>query len=284
MNIANQIRNHPIPRSYTSNLSNEDTGPSLTIYFEPMSMDGLQEMHAYSLDARLYEFFEFPPFTKLEKTRDYIQRNLDRVIAGTGLYWFVRDGANKKLVGSCCLVTLDFTNRSVEWGFGVDPKLWGKGYILLIQEALKQYVFDTLHFNRLHGKTMITNQRTINGLLAAGFRHEATLRDYYRKNDAYIDAWLYAMTSDDYSITNLAIETKNIISIEAIVEIISVVLTSESISEESSMDNSETWDSLNHMNIIMEITEKVGVKFTPAEIAAARSAKLLVAIINSKFH
>ena len=41
---------------------------SQSIYFEKLSQDGLEEMHAYSIDERLYEFFEFPAFKKISDT------------------------------------------------------------------------------------------------------------------------------------------------------------------------------------------------------------------------
>ena len=41
------------------------------------------------------------------------------------------------------MINLNYSRKSLEWGYGIDPKLWGKGYILMIQECLKKYVFET---------------------------------------------------------------------------------------------------------------------------------------------
>ena len=49
------------------------------IYFEHFSMDGLDEMHHYSIDERLYEFFEFAPFKELDDTKAYIEKALKRM-------------------------------------------------------------------------------------------------------------------------------------------------------------------------------------------------------------
>ena len=41
------------------------------IYFQHLSMEGLEEMHKYSISEKLYEFFEFGPFKhslKLQNT------------------------------------------------------------------------------------------------------------------------------------------------------------------------------------------------------------------------
>jgi RimJ/RimL family protein N-acetyltransferase len=98
------------------------------IYFERVSMSGLEEMHRYSTDERLYEFFEFDPFDNIEKTRAYIDK-LQKRMAGdlqnrTSMYWFVRRKSDNFLIGTAALTNLNYARKSIEWGYGVDPKLW----------------------------------------------------------------------------------------------------------------------------------------------------------------
>ena len=102
------------------------------------------------------------------------------------------------LVGTAGLLNLDYDRKSIEWGYGIDPNLWGKGYVLKIQEALKTYVFETLRLNRLHGITMVNNQRTIESVIASGAKHEGIIRDYYCKDDIFIDGWQYSILAKDY--------------------------------------------------------------------------------------
>ena len=40
-------------------------------------MDGLEEMHAYSTDERLYEYFEYDPFITIDDTKQYLQKLID---------------------------------------------------------------------------------------------------------------------------------------------------------------------------------------------------------------
>ena len=47
------------------------------IYFTRLSMDGLDEMHAYSTDDRLYEYLEHETFKTIEVTRHYLQKLID---------------------------------------------------------------------------------------------------------------------------------------------------------------------------------------------------------------
>ena len=43
---------------------------SSSIYFTPISMGSLEEMHSYSLKERFYEYFEFAPFQDIKETKN----------------------------------------------------------------------------------------------------------------------------------------------------------------------------------------------------------------------
>jgi RimJ/RimL family protein N-acetyltransferase/acyl carrier protein len=256
----------------------------LEIFFEPLSMAGLKEMHHYSKDERLYEFFEFEPFDTIEKTQAYIEK-LEQRMAGDGFnktaaYWFVRRKLDNYQVGTAALVSLDFGRQSIEWGFGVDPELWGHGYIFQIEEILKQYVFEVLELNRLYGITMVTNQRTISSLLASGMIQEGISRQFYCKNGAFIDGWRYAMLSKDYFESKKLLPSGNgIFTVSDVISIVQSVLTRDEITETSTMQTVSSWDSLSHMLIMIAVSETTSIKLSPSEIMRANSVKSLLDII-----
>lgn len=257
------------------------------IYFEPLSISGLEEMHRYSKDARLYEFFEFDPFDTIEKTQAYIER-LEQRMAGdplnkTAMYWFVRRKHDGYLIGTAGLTSLDYGRQSIEWGYGVDPDLWGQGYILQMEEILKQFVFEILDLNRLYGTTMITNQRTIASLLSSGMKHEGTLRQFYCKNGVHVDGWQYAMLREEYFSSKRSLAyTSSKYTIQDVIEIIRSVLTEEEITPETTMRTALSWDSLNHMSIMIAVSEKTGISLSPSEMMCSNSVKALAAILAKK--
>ena len=249
------------------------------IYFEHFSMDGLEEMHQYSIDERLYEFFEFDPFKKIDDTKAYIKKILQRMSDQSGeknsMYWFVRRKNDDRLVGSAGLANLNYARQSIEWGYGIDPKLWGYGYVLKIQEALKKFTFEVLELNRLNGITMATNERTIQSLLVCGMEHEGVLRDFYCKNGIYHDGWQYGMVAKDYYKRNV-ISSSVLVSMDDIINVVSSVLTEEKITDESGMENTFSWDSLNHMAIIIALKEELSIEFKPGEVYLATSVKKIL--------
>ena len=253
------------------------------IYFGHFSMDGLEEMHQYSKDERLYEFFEFDPFKEIGDTKAYIEKLLHRMSDQSGkkdaMYWFVRRKNDDRLIGTAALVNLNYARQSIEWGYGIDPELWGNGYVLQMQEILKYFVFEVLELNRLHGMTMATNERTIQSVMASGMKHEGVLRDFYCKNGIYYDGWQYGMIAKDYHKSNV-VSSSILINTDDIIGVISSVLTEEEITEESSMENTFSWDSLNHMAVIIALKEELSIEFKPDEVYLTTSVKKILKKIS----
>jgi len=265
-----------------------DLTDSFDISFFPLSMDGAEEMNRYSVKECFYEFLEYPPFKNLADTTQYLKKLFKRMEGGgdsqNSMYWFVRRKSDNYLIGSACLASLDYERQSVEWGYGIDPEFWGHGYILQLQEILKAFVFETLELNRLHGITMVTNLRTIESVKSAGMVREGIAKDFYCKSGKFIDGWRYSMTKSVYNdISNsskLDIDFNGLT--QSILNLISDLFPEDEIDENSSMIETIGWDSLGHIRVIMAIKEKLGVTFTPTEIANANSVKSIIEIIESK--
>lgn len=59
-------------------------------------------------------------------------------------------------------------------------------------------------------------------------------------------------------------------------------LDSNSINEFSNMENTEHWDSLKHMDLMMSIEEAFGVTFTADEIVSMTNFKKIQQVLNNK--
>ena len=198
------------------------------------------------------------------------------------IYWFVRRRIDNRLIGTAGLLNISYSRKSTEWGYGVDPELWGNGYILQIQEILKKYVFEILQLNRLDGITMMNNERTKSSLIASGMINEGIIRDYYCKNGKFIDGWKYSMLRDEYfkQADSSIIKKLNKFSRQDIVKILNEVLEEE-VNEQTTMYNSHSWDSINHMNIIVKIHEIFKINLSPIQISNATSVESFYMLLNN---
>jgi ribosomal-protein-alanine N-acetyltransferase len=267
------------PKSGTGSSSKE-----YDIYFDNFSMTALNEMHRYSVDKRFYDHFEFSPFINISETKAYMEKLISRMSGDKNsrvtTYWLVRRKSDDYLIGTAGLIDLHLSRQSIEWGYGVDPELWGLGYILQIQEILKDYVFNTLKLNRIHGVTMSNNNKTIESILATGMKHEGIAKDHYCKDGIFIDGWRYGMTKKDYINQSKSVALNKNINIKEVITIVCSILPDDDITEESSMENSQSWDSLNHMLIMIALKEKLGIDLAPSDIADAISIKDIMSILN----
>ena len=258
---------------------------SKEIYFEPISLTGLDEMHKYSVKEEFYEFFEYKAFISKAETEQYLKKLINRTKVTDddiqAMYWFVRRKTDNNLLGTAGLVNINHNRKSVEMGYGIDPNHWGKGYVLLLQNALMKYTFESMGLNRLYGITMVNNERTISSINAAGFKKEGILRDYYFKDNKFIDGLKYSILKREYfeeKSNNSKINLK--ICEEDIINIISLALE-EDVNIDSTMLNTDNWDSIHHLIIIVELQDKLNIKFPTDQISKLRSVKSIISIINS---
>ena len=54
----------------------------------------------------------------------------------------------------------------------------------------------------------------------------------------------------------------------------------EDISDDVSMENCDKWDSLNHLNLIMQLEEEFNVSLEPEDIAIMRSIDDIEVVLN----
>jgi acyl carrier protein len=52
------------------------------------------------------------------------------------------------------------------------------------------------------------------------------------------------------------------------------------VGEESGPDSIESWDSLQHLNIVLALEQKFGISLTPADIQGMTSVRTLVDIVE----
>tara|TARA_B100000315_G_scaffold144846_1_gene133753 strand:+ start:179 stop:1078 length:900 start_codon:yes stop_codon:yes gene_type:complete len=264
--------------------------PLRKIFLERISMDGLEEMHEYSTDERLYKHLSSQPSKTLKDTEQYLRNFLDqignKVMGRTRMIWFIKTIDSSKIIGTTSLLSIDYDNKSVEWGYGIDPKFWGRGYILEIQQILKKYVFETLCINKLWGGTRIDNQRTKSSLKLTGAMEEGILRQAIRdKNGDYYDVWRYSILAEDYFSNGTKTYRKNydvLITKKKIAEIISKTLNEPNTIVLDNIESVKSWDSLSHISVILDIEKYSGYSFTSKEIAQATSIENIYNILNSK--
>lgn len=69
---------------------------------------------------------------------------------------------------------------------------------------------------------------------------------------------------------------------QRILEIMKTVFQTDTVDETCSQQNCKQWDSMNHLNLVVELEMEFGVSFEPEEIAVMRSYDDVVQTVKNK--
>jgi len=162
-------------------------------------MNGLNDMHEYSVKDEFYRFLEFEPFKNIEETRSYLKKLIKRSDSKSGYYWFIKSKKDKKIIGTFGVLNIDENKKSAEIGYGISPNYWGEGYFSEILKVVLDYLIHNLKFHRIWAKTQSNNIASIKGLQKIGFKKEGVLRDFYlSSNGKRYDAVLLSILKEKY--------------------------------------------------------------------------------------
>jgi ribosomal-protein-alanine N-acetyltransferase len=103
------------------------------------------------------------------------------------------------IVGNIGIITKeDIHRKNVEIGYFISEKHWGQGIAARAVKAVTSYAFSNFDIARVYAETFADNVRSGRTLEKAGFRLEATLKDYVIKNGILKDSCIYSVLREDF--------------------------------------------------------------------------------------
>lgn len=157
------------------------------------SLDGLDDMHEYSVMPEFFRHLEYPAFKTKSQTKKYLENMILLNKTKQSNYWFITLTKNKKTIGTCGFRNIDERRLSAEFGYGISPLFQGRGYFFNAASLALDYAAECLSLRRIWSITAMTNSPSVRGLNSLGFEQEGVLKDFYRRhNGQFFDAVLYS--------------------------------------------------------------------------------------------
>lgn len=100
--------------------------------------------------------------------------------------------------GTISLMDISTIKKSAELGYWLGKKYWGKGYIKEATELILAYGFEELELNRIHARTLSTNERSMKSLELVGFKKEGTLRESTVRKNEHADEVLWGILKKEF--------------------------------------------------------------------------------------
>src|SRR5688500_15740480 len=112
--------------------------------------------------------------------------------------WGLELVANRVLIGTCTLASLDRQNRRAELGFALARVYWGNGYMSEALPTLLDFGFTHMQLHRVTADSDPQNQSSIRILERLGFRREGLLREHYLIHGAPQDSIVYGLLRSEW--------------------------------------------------------------------------------------
>ena len=96
------------------------------------------------------------------------------------------------LVGAIGLIP-DRAHQRAELGYWIGMPYWGRGFATEAVQAIVDYGSRAQALRRVHAQVFTRNPASARVLRKAGFEHEGTLRQHFKKWDEFVDVDLFAV-------------------------------------------------------------------------------------------
>lgn len=113
--------------------------------------------------------------------------------------WSIQTVPNGVAIGTCTLHSISRWHSAADFGILIgDKEQWGTGASRVAIALLADFTFDVLGLRRLAGGTCARNRGMNFTLRALGFALEGTLREAFRLDDEYVDAYRWGLLSEEW--------------------------------------------------------------------------------------
>ena len=153
----------------------------------PTLTDGVVQLRAFSADdaSALAVIWRDPairarnriPEPTEDAAREWVKHASARADAGEAWEWAIVDATSGELAGRRALREIDWEQRRAVAASWLDPRHRGKRFAARSLRLAAAHAFAH-GIVRVHAECDIDNEASFRSLLAAGMRHEGTLRSY----------------------------------------------------------------------------------------------------------
>lgn len=176
----------PLPEMTTNNL-----------ILRKLSLRDIADVFEYAQSPLVGPNAGWQPHENINESEEFIKYSIKkREFGQPGIYAIVHRDHNK-VIGT--IEVHSYKEYKGEIGFVLNPRYWGKGYMLEAAKAVIVYAFEILELERLQYGYFLFNKRSERVCQKLGFQFEGILRKKFQNYDGVvIDEAVASITKEDY--------------------------------------------------------------------------------------
>jgi RimJ/RimL family protein N-acetyltransferase len=164
----------------------------------PLVQDDAVALFSIFSDPQVMSFWSSPPWSSLEISWKYIEREEHAMAEGKHLRLGITSLKEGSLLGTCTLFNHSLQSRRAEVGFALSRAAWGCGYASEALRELLAFGFGDMGLNRVEADVDPRNGASARCLERLEFRKEGHLRERWIVGDEVADSVLYGLLRADF--------------------------------------------------------------------------------------
>jgi [ribosomal protein S5]-alanine N-acetyltransferase len=157
------------------------------------------DVHDYASDPEVARLMIWGPNTR-EATREFLTRALAAQLQwprpNVGLAIELR--SERRLIGSIELRISDEANRTADFGYVLNRKYWGHGYMTEAARAVLNVAFNELQLHRVWATCHVRNRASLRVMEKLGMRREGLFLKNAMEKGEWRDTYLYAILAEEW--------------------------------------------------------------------------------------
>lgn len=149
-------------------------------------------------EKEVTKFLSWQPHKDINETKQLLTEWIDSYKELNFYFWTIELKDSHELVGDISVVNLDEATQSVELGYGIGTKWWGKGITAEAGKALVKFFFEEVQVNRVYAKHAAENPNSGKVMQKIGMKKEGIIRQSGTCNQGIVDEVYYSILKDEY--------------------------------------------------------------------------------------
>lgn len=143
------------------------------------------------------KFLTWPTHTSVETTKDVLINWIDSYKEISTYHWAITLKGNDEVIGDISVTKIDEECLTAELGWCMSEDYWGQGIMPEAALAVRDYLFDSVGFNRIAAIHDSNNPKSGRVMQKIGMQYEGTKRQASKNNQGICDICLYAILASD---------------------------------------------------------------------------------------
>ena len=168
------------------------------IILRPLKKSDVPEIFKYTKSADIPRFTFVPSPNTEENIQRFIRKTHLSARKGTDYVFGIVPHDSDEVVGTLGIHGISAVHKKAAIGYWLAKKYRGRGIMPEAVGLALKFCFRELKLQRVHAGTLLDNIASQKLLKKCGFTHEGTHRNFYRHRGRIKDAYMYAITKEDY--------------------------------------------------------------------------------------